>query len=292
LLIILPKKMKQHKRRIEIVVLSDVHLGTRGCRAKELLSYLKSIQPEILILNGDIIDVWQFNKRYWPNSHMKVIKHILSLVSKRTKVYYITGNHDEVFRKFTGTRMGSLQIVNDLVLDLNGQKVWFFHGDVFDVIMQHSKWLAKAGAIGYDSLIAINTIVNSISRFFGKGQVSLSKKIKENVKTAIKYIQNFEETAADLAIRKGYHTIACGHIHHPEIRQINRNTGIVNYMNSGDWIENLTALEYNENQWNLYIHREEAQSNTLPSLTDPESIPADDLKNKELFQIMLKEFQS
>lgn len=284
--------MKQPKRRIEIVVLSDVHLGTRGCRAKELLNYLKSIQPEILILNGDIIDVWQFNKRYWPNSHMKIIKHFLSLVSKRTKVYYITGNHDEVFRKFTGMRMGSLQILNDLVLDLNGQKVWFFHGDVFDVIMQHSKWLAKAGAIGYDSLITINTFVNAVSRFFGKGQVSLSKKIKENVKTAVKYIHNFEETAADLAIRKGYHTIACGHIHHPEIRQISRPAGNVNYMNSGDWIENLTALEYYDNQWSLYVHREETQSNHLPSGIDHENFSADDLKNKELFQIMLKEFQS
>ena len=196
--------MKQQKRRVEIVVLSDIHLGTRGCRAKELLHYLKNVQPETLILNGDIIDVWQFSKRYWPNSHMKVVKQILSMASKKTKVYYITGNHDEVLRKFSGMRMGSLFIVNDLVLELGEDKVWFFHGDVFDVIMQHSKWLAKAGAIGYDSLIAINTTVNAVSRFFGRGQVSLSKKIKENVKTAVKYIHNFEETAADLAIRKGY----------------------------------------------------------------------------------------
>ncbi len=283
--------MKQQKRRVEIVVLSDIHLGTRGCRAKELLHYLKNVQPETLILNGDIIDVWQFSKRYWPNSHMKVVKQILSMASKKTKVYYITGNHDEVLRKFSGMRMGSLFIVNDLVLELGEDKVWFFHGDVFDVIMQHSKWLAKAGAIGYDSLIAINTTVNAVSRFFGRGQVSLSKKIKENVKTAVKYIHNFEETAADLAIRKGYQAIACGHIHHPEIRTIERPGGSVNYLNSGDWIENLTALEYSDGIWSMYTHRvENLQPHHQQNVDD--EVYAEDMKNKQLFQIMLKEFQS
>lgn len=283
--------MKQQKRRVDIVVLSDIHLGTRGCRAKELLHYLKQVQPETLILNGDIIDVWQFSKRYWPNSHMKVMKQILSMASKKTKVYYITGNHDEVLRKFSGMRMGSLFIVNDLVLELGENKVWFFHGDVFDVIMQHSKWLAKAGAIGYDSLIAINTIVNAVSRFFGRGQVSLSKKIKENVKTAVKYIHNFEETAADLAIRKGYQAIACGHIHHPEIRTIERPHGSVVYLNSGDWIENLTALEYCNGTWSLYTYKDDRQHPHNQQNGD-EEIYTEDMKNKQLFQIMLKEFQS
>jgi len=283
--------MKQKKRQVEIVVLSDIHLGTRGCRAKELLHYLKNIQPDTLILNGDIIDVWQFSKRYWPNTHMKVVKQILGMASRRTKVYYITGNHDEVLRKFSGMRMGSLHIVNDLILELEHGKVWFFHGDVFDVIMQHSKWLAKAGAIGYDSLIIINTFVNAVSRLFGRGKVSLSKKIKENVKIAVKYIHNFEETAADLAIRKGFHAIACGHIHHPEIRTIDRPIGSVVYMNSGDWIENLTALEYSGGIWTLYTHKDDGLQHLQQNGADSE-LNTEDMKNKQLFQIMLKEFQS
>ena len=152
------------KRKIDILVLSDIHLGTYGCHAKELLQYLHTIKPAVVILNGDIIDIWQFSKRYWPKSHMKVVKHVMGWVSKGTKVHYITGNHDELLRKFNGFKMGSFRITNKVVLDLkDGKRAWFFHGDVFDVTMQHSKWLAKMGAAGYDTLILINRLANFIS---------------------------------------------------------------------------------------------------------------------------------
>ena len=132
------------KRKLDILVLSDIHLGTYGCHAKELLHYLKTIKPKIVVLNGDIIDIWQFSKRYWPKSHMKVVKTFMTWMSKGVKFYYVTGNHDEMLRRFEGFKMGSFKIVNKIVLDLdNGKKAWFFHGDVFDVTMQHSKWLAK-----------------------------------------------------------------------------------------------------------------------------------------------------
>ncbi|MGN6265947.1 MAG: UDP-2,3-diacylglucosamine diphosphatase, partial [Ginsengibacter sp.] len=145
------------KRKVEVLVLSDIHLGTFGCNAKQLLRYLKSIKPQTVILNGDIIDMWQFSKRYWPNSHMKIVKHILHWINKKVKIYYVTGNHDEMLRKFTGFKMGSLQIVDKVILPLSNNKTaWIFHGDVFDVTMQHSKWLAKLGAVGYDTLIHIN----------------------------------------------------------------------------------------------------------------------------------------
>ena len=127
------------KRPIDVVVISDVHLGTYGCHAKELLKYLKSINPKIIILNGDIIDIWQFSKRYWPKSHMKVIKYIIGWISQGKEIYYITGNHDEMLRKFVGFKLGSFVIKNKIVLELDGKKAWFFHGDVFDVTMQHSK---------------------------------------------------------------------------------------------------------------------------------------------------------
>ena len=143
---------KKRKREVELVVLSDIHLGTYGCRSEELLRYLKTIKPKKIILNGDIIDMWQFSKRYWPKSHMQVIKHITGLLAKNTKIVYLTGNHDEMLRKFSGFRLGSFQIDNKLVIKLNGKSAWIFHGDIFDVTMKYSKWLAKLGAIGYDTL--------------------------------------------------------------------------------------------------------------------------------------------
>lgn len=281
-----------NKRIVEIVVISDTHLGTRGCCANELLAYLKTIHPEILILNGDIIDIWQFKKNYWPASHMKVIKHIIGLAAKKTKVYYITGNHDEVLRRFAGFKIGSLHIVNQLVLNLNGKRHWFFHGDVFDIIMKHSKWLAKAGAIGYDSLIFINMVVNSGRKIFGFGKVSLSKRIKDNVKTAVKYINNFETTAAHLAYKKGYHAIVCGHIHHPEIRKSIVENKEISYLNSGDWIENLTALEYDDNKWSLHFQQLSPSAKDDQKDKNDAMIPIEDMKSKALFKLMLEEFQS
>lgn len=279
------------RRKIEIAVLSDLHLGTKGCRSTELLHYLKSIQPQTLILNGDIIDIWQFKKNYWPASHMKVVKHIIGLAAKKTKVYYITGNHDEVLRRFAGFRIGNLQIVNQLLIEIDGRKHWFFHGDVFDVIMQHSKWLARAGAVGYDSLIWLNTFVNACRRKLGLPPVSLSKRIKDNVKSAVRYINNFEETAASLAARKGYDAIVCGHIHHPEMKQINIQHNSISYLNSGDWIENLSALEYQDGEWTTYLYKHEPAFETEKE-TSTDQQPLDEMKPKQLFQLMLEEFQS
>ncbi len=280
--------MGSKKRAVDVLVLSDIHLGTYGCHAKELLVYLKSIKPKTVILNGDIIDIWQFSKRYWPKPHMKVVKHLIGWTGKGIKTYYITGNHDELLRKFAGFKLGSLEIVNNLVLDLDGTKTWFFHGDVFDVIMQHSKWLAKLGAIGYDALILLNTFINSVNSLLGRGKLSLSKKIKENVKKAVKYINNFEETAAGLALKKGYQAIVCGHIHQAEIRSITLNNEEITYMNSGDWVENLTALEYRKKQWRIFSFSSEM---LFPYHEDGKA-ESDDYGTKELFAKMLAEFQN
>src|SRR5215216_4362455 len=169
--------MKNKKRKVDVVVVSDVHLGTYGCHAKELLLYLKSIKPATIILNGDFIDIWQFSKTYWPKSHTKVIKYIMALIGKGVKVYYVTGNHDEILRRFAGFKLSSFSIVNKLLLNLeNNEQAWIFHGDVFDVTMQHSKWLAKLGAVGYDSLILLNSFVNWVLTAFGREKMSFSKK--------------------------------------------------------------------------------------------------------------------
>jgi UDP-2,3-diacylglucosamine pyrophosphatase LpxH len=245
------------KREVDIVVLSDIHLGTYGCHAKELLQYLKSIKPKAVVLNGDIIDIWQFSKRYWPATHMMVMKHLVGLIAKDIPVYYIPGNHDEMLRKFKDFQLGSLKITNKLSLKIDGSNVWIFHGDVFDVVMQHSKWLAKLGAIGYDTLILINRFVNFISEKLGSGKVSLSKKIKNGVKGAVKFINKFESTVCEIAAENKYKYVICGHIHQPEIRTVVTENGAVIYMNSGDWIENLTSLEYADGKWSIYKYFED-----------------------------------
>jgi UDP-2,3-diacylglucosamine pyrophosphatase LpxH len=280
---------KIKRRKLDILVLSDVHLGTYGCHAKELLHYLKSIKPKTVILNGDIIDIWQFSKRYWPKSHMKIVKHLMVWMSKGVKIYYVTGNHDEMLRKFVGFKMGSLRIVNKVILDLaNDKKAWFFHGDVFDVTMQHSKWLAKLGAVGYDTLILINRLANFISeKIFKKGKLSLSKKIKNSVKSAVKFINSFEQTAADIAISNKYDYVVCGHIHQPEMRDIENEQGKVMYLNSGDWIENLTALEYVNSEWKLYKFDENEMLKMIAQEHEE-----DELNNNQLFENMLVEFNA
>lgn len=283
---------KSKKRKLDIAVISDVHLGTFGCRATELHNYLKTINPKTLILNGDIIDIWQFNKRYFPKAHMKIIKQLMSFITSGTKVYYITGNHDEMLRKFKGFRLGSFEIVNKVVLDIDGKKGWFFHGDVFDVTMQHSKWLAKLGGIGYDSLIMLNTAVNWISEALGYNRLSFSKKIKNSVKSAVKFINNFETTASDIAIDNGYEYVVCGHIHQPEMRVIKNEQGETLYLNSGDWIENLTALEYSNKEWKLYEYEKDELAKRVPEtieVSDVELVKAEQT-NSQLFEDLLMEF--
>ena len=266
------------KREVEIVVISDVHLGTYGCHAKELLKYLKSIKPKTLILNGDIIDIWQFSKRYWPETHMKILRKIMKFVVEGVNVYYLTGNHDELLRKFADMHLGTFHLQNKLVLELDGKKAWFFHGDVFDVTMQHSKWLAKLGAVGYDTLILLNSFTNWLLTAMGREKMSFSKKIKAKFKDAVKFINQFEQTAADLAVSKEYQYVICGHIHQAEMREIiaTDNPGKVLYLNSGDWVENLTALEYNKGAWEIFKYSplDFEEDSDAADLSDAEDLDA------------------
>jgi UDP-2,3-diacylglucosamine pyrophosphatase LpxH len=191
-----------------------------------------------------------------------------------------------MLRKFAGFKLGSFQIDNKKVISLNGKSAWIFHGDVFDVTMQYSKWLAKLGAIGYDTLIVINTFVNFILRAMGRGKISLSKRVKDSVKGAIKFINDFEKTAADIAISNGYDYVICGHIHQPEMRKITTEQGEVMYLNSGDWIENLTSLEFNAGQWKIYRYADDlfAQSIKIPKRFK------NNLDNDEIFKDLVNEF--
>ena len=240
------------KRKIEVAVISDVHLGTHGCHAKDVLTYLNSIEPKKLVLNGDIIDIWQFNKRYFPKSHLKVIKKIMTMASRGVEVIYITGNHDNTLRKFSNTTMGNISIVDKAVLELDGKKAWFFHGDVFDISIRNAKWLAKLGGYDYDLLIVLNRLINWFNKKRGKERYSLSKKMKNGVKGTVKHIHDFEKVVSELAIKNHYDYVVCGHIHQPKMEYFENKHGKTMYLNSGDWVENFTALEYQFKRWKIY----------------------------------------
>ena len=245
------------KRPVDVVVLSDVHLGTYGCRAKELVNYLKSITTNILILNGDIIDGWQFSKRYFPVAHMMVLKEILQFITNGTRVFYITGNHDEMMRRYTDIQIGNFTLTDKLVLEIDNKMTWIFHGDVFDNTTKGgAKILAKLGSSGYEGLILFNRMINFILKFFGRERVSISKRVMAGVNKAVSKINDFELIAAELAIEKKYDYVICGHIHQPQKKIVETKDGKVTYLNSGDWVEHLTALEYHQNEWTIFEYDE------------------------------------
>ena len=246
------------KRHVDVVVISDLHLGTYGCHAKEIVNYLQSISPNLLILNGDIVDGWQFSKSYFPAAHLEVINEIFNLQHNGTRVVYITGNHDEFLRRYSDLNIGNFQLTDKLIIEIDGKLTWIFHGDVFDNTTKGSaKLLAKLGGKGYDMLILVNRFINFSLQKIGKDKISFSKKIKNSVKEAIKYINDFEQTAASLAIEHKYDYVICGHIHQPQQKVITNKHGKVIYLNSGDWIENLTSLEYYDHAWHIYHYNEE-----------------------------------
>jgi UDP-2,3-diacylglucosamine pyrophosphatase LpxH len=208
---------------------------------------------------------------------MQVIKEIFGHLSRGTKIVYITGNHDESLRRYSGLKLGNFQLADKLVLEIDGNKTWIFHGDVFDATTKGSaKIIAKLGGHGYDLLILFNRAINWILKTLGREKMSLSKKVKNSVKKAVKWIGDFEQTAAELAIENEYTHVICGHIHQPQIKTIKTEHGEVVYMNSGDWIENLTTLEYVNNKWEIYQFDEKAftvenrvkiiEENKIPSL--------------------------
>lgn len=260
------------KREIDIAIISDVHLGTYGCHASELLNYLKSIKPNVLILNGDFIDIWQFKKSYFPKEHVKVIQRVMKMAQNGVKVYYVTGNHDDALRRYSDFSMGNIHLRDKLLLQFNGSKHWVFHGDIFDLFIRYSPMIARLGGKGYDWLIRINRFINNIRAKLGKPRMSFAGKVKNRVKEAMKFVSDFEETAIQLAKEQGYDYVICGHIHKPQIRQEDG----VTYLNSGDWVENLTALEYAFGKWILFEY-DEAEFDLLNpklqvknNLTEPE----------------------
>lgn len=263
------------KRCVDVAVISDLHLGTYACRANEFLSYLKSITPRLLILNGDILDGWQFSKHYFPTNHMAVIQEIFQLLAEGTRVIYITGNHDEVLRRYSDVQLGNFQLTDKAVIEINGKMTWIFHGDVFDhTTRRQAKFWGKLGSNGYASLLAFNRFINWFMKLAGREQVSLSRKVMQQFNKRVVKIEAFELMIAELAIEKKYDCVICGHIHQPGKRVITTDKGSVTYLNSGDWVEHLTALEYRDNDWHIHTHAAAAtqEAHLLPRKPQPQVI--------------------
>lgn len=229
--------MKNHYKTI---VISDLHLGTEGSKAKEATRFLKQSSCENLILNGDIIDGWRLKKgSKWKKKHTRFFKQVIKMMDRDdTKVTYVRGNHDDFLDQIMPFKIGKINIVRDMIYESHGKRYYITHGDVFDSITSNMKWIALLGDIGYTFLLWVNKLYNDRRTKKGLPYYSLSQKIKSKVKSAVSYIDKYEKQLVSLTQAKKCHGIICGHIHQPAIKVINE----VQYLNSGDWVESLTAL--------------------------------------------------
>ncbi len=237
-------------KRYKTVVVSDVHLGSKWSSAKEATKFLRENSCERLILNGDIIDGWAImrgSKEKWTREHTSFIKAILD-ISLDTEVIYVKGNHDDFLDRLVPISMANISLVNDYILECGEKRYFVLHGDIFDNVTTSAKWLSKLGDVGYSSLLLINRITNFVRNKLGMRYVSFASQIKQRVKSSVSKISNFEQNLADLTRSKRCDGVLCGHIHRPEIKLIDG----VEYLNSGDWIDSLTALvEDFEGNWSL-----------------------------------------
>ena len=251
------------------IVLSDLHLGTAGSKAKEVTQFLKQNICQTLILNGDIIDGWQL-KKYgkWKNKHTKFFKRVLKVIDDyETKVIYLRGNHDDFLDQFIPIRLGNISIQRDYFYESNGKKFYVIHGDVFDSITTNLKWVAKLGDVGYTFLLWMNQRYNNYRVKRGLPYYSLSQAIKSKVKSAVSYVNDYEEQLSAMARIKKCDGIICGHIHQPALKIMN---GIM-YMNSGDWVESLTALvETIEGEWKIVNFEEKLIEDAQPEEDEDE----------------------
>lgn len=234
------------------LILSDLHLGSSDSNPKKLLKFLKSINYDILILNGDIIDGWKIKRGgRIRNKEVEVLKHFFD-VSKTKTVVYIRGNHDDFLDNIIPIYFGDIHVVDNYTINADNKYHYIIHGDVFDKITKELKWVAVIGDIGYTFLIKTNKIINKIRHFFGLEYYSFSKEIKLKVKKAVNYISDYEENLTKLARQKNCQAIICGHIHHPEIKEINE----IMYYNSGDWVESMSSLVYSDkNGWEILYYK-------------------------------------
>lgn len=237
--------------KYQAIIVSDLHLGTKDSKAEEFIEFLEKHPTELLILNGDIIDGWALNRgSKLRKQHTKAISKILKL-SNKTRVIWIRGNHDEFVQEFIGGCFGGIEIREDYVLKLKNKKSYYvFHGDVIDVFITKYKWLSKIGSVGYDFALWLNRIYNTYRKWRKLPYISISQKIKGKVKAATNYINDFETSALSMSTKKKCDGVICGHIHQPEDIVINGKR----YLNSGDWVENMSAILVNADS-KIYLYQ-------------------------------------
>ena len=243
-------------RRYRTIWISDVHLGTRGCKAELLLDFLRAHDSDHLYLVGDIVDGWRLKQSwYWPQAHNDVVQKLLRKARKGTEVIYIPGNHDEGMRAFVGSEFGRVRIEDETIhLTADGRRLLVLHGDRFDVVVNYAKWLAFVGDHAYQAALVLNTWFNFARRKLGFPYWSLSAYLKHKVKNAVEYVGNYERALADEGRRRSVDGIICGHIHHAEMREI---TGVL-YCNAGDWVETCSALVEHDSGELEIVHWAEA----------------------------------
>jgi UDP-2,3-diacylglucosamine pyrophosphatase LpxH len=247
----------RHNRDVNSIFISDVHLGFAGCSAEYVLDFLQKVKCKNLYLVGDIVDFWSLKrKRYWPETHTKVLKRILEMAQSGTRVVMVPGNHDETLRKYNGLNIGAIEVNDFLVHETpDGRRLLVLHGDQFDSVVRCSPLLAMIGASLYDVLLQLNVLINAVRRKMGKEYWSLATYLKNKVKNAVQYIDRFEQAVARAAKKEGVDGVICGHIHRAEIRRMEN----ITYMNCGDWVESCTALvEHHDGRIELLQWREEA----------------------------------
>lgn len=252
------------KKYYSTVVISDIHLGSEHSHTYEVTDFLKQIQCERLILNGDIIDGWQLQKpgRRWKQEHTGFFKVLMKMMEKyHTQIIYVRGNHDDFLDNLVPFTFSNISIVKDYLLETHGKRYYVTHGDVFDTVTTHIRWLAHLGDIGYTFLLWLNKYYNRYRKKQGKPYFSLSQVIKQKVKNAVSYISDFEKTLVAFAKEKKADGVICGHIHRPE----NKYYDSIHYLNSGDWVESMSALVENEQgEWSIVLYKEEV----VDSITD------------------------
>lgn len=232
-------------KQVKALYISDVHLGSKGSKAEALLKMLKQYEPETLYIVGDFIDGWLLKKRHhWPQSHTNVIRKVLSYSKKNTKIYYITGNHDDFLRSYDNLEFGNIFILDEIIVD----GVWIIHGDKFDSIVMSSKWLAVLGSAAYEVVLYFNDAITWFRKKTGLRPRSFSKWIKAKVKGANNFIASFETILAKEALKRNCHTVICGHIHTMDNKMI----GDIRYINTGDWIENYSYLVLENDTYTLH----------------------------------------
>lgn len=256
--------VQNSRRRYRSVFISDIHLGTRGCKADFLLDFLNQVEADTIYLVGDIVDGWRLKQSwYWPQSHDDVVQNILHKARRGTRVIFVPGNHDEFFRQYIGSHFAGVEVVTDCFhTTADGRRMYVLHGDLFDGIVRYAKWLALLGDWAYNLLLEINRYFNVTRRWFGLGYWSLSAYLKNKVKNAVQYVNQFEEALAEEARRHGADGVICGHIHKAEMRMIDD----VLYVNDGDWVESCTALvEHNDGKLEIIHWASEREFSMLGS---------------------------